>query len=265
MTQTITNYAQRDTTVLTAIGDSVLLAPGARYSSPVNMNGSWSTWGEVTVGLPLTFMKCNLNLTANGQYTRQPGFVNGVKNVADDYKATGRATLGSNISERFDFTLSYNGTYDITKNSLQARDDNTYFQQVASARFNADLWYDHWYSLAPQVVANYSRYQGLSESYNQEYFRLDASIGKKFLKNNQAEIRFTIYDILNQNKSVSRSITASYIEDATSNVLGRYYLVSFIYRLKNIGTPPKSERDGDGPRFREGGGPRGGGSRGGGF
>lgn len=247
---TITNYSSKDTIVFSPIGDTVRLSPGAQFSSPVNVNGSWQTWAQINFGLPLSFIKSNLNLSMRGSYNNNPGFVNGEKNVAKTYSLNQGVVLGSNISERLDFTLSYNFTYNNTKNTLQSRSNNVYFQQVASGRIYAELWQ----GIAPQLVANYSLYSGLSEAYNQEYLRVDASIGKKFLKNNQGELRLTVYDVLNQNKNVNRSITPSYIEDATSNVLTRYFLVTFIYRLK--GQAPKRSEDGEGggPRFRDRGG-----------
>jgi hypothetical protein len=247
---TITNYSNKDTIVFSPIGDSVRLSPGAQFSSPININGSWNTWAQINFGLPLTFIKSNLNLSTRGSYNNSPGRVNGEENIAKTYSFNQGVVLGSNISERLDFTLSYNFTYNNTKNTLQSRNNNTYFQQVASGRIYAELWQ----GIAPQVVANYSLYSGLSESYNQEFLRVDVSIGKKFLANNQGELRLTVYDLLNQNKNVNRSITPNYIEDATSNVLTRYFLLTFIYRLK--GQAPKRSEGGEGgyPRFRERGG-----------
>jgi hypothetical protein len=247
---TITNYSDRNVFVLSPIGDTVELSPGAQFSSPVNVNGRWNTWAQLNFGLPIAFVKSNLNLSTRGSYASTPGFVNGEKNIAKTYSINQGVVLGSNISEKLDFTLSYNFTYNNTKNTLQSRDNNVYFQQVASARVYAEFWM----GIAPQLVANYSLYSGLSEAYNQEYLRIDASIGKKFLANNQGELRLTVYDLLNQNKSVNRSITPSYIEDATSNVLTRYFLLTFIYRLKGQAPKRNPEGGGDRPRFREGGG-----------
>lgn len=255
----ITNYSKDTMVVYSPIGDAVTLNPGSQFSSPINIDGNWRTWAQVNVGLPLTFVKSNLNLSLRGGYSSDPGLVNGVENIAKTYTLNQGVVLGSNISEKLDFTLSYNFTYNDTKNTLQSSKNNTYFQQVASGRVSAEFWK----GIAPQLVANYSLYSGLSQSYNQEYLRIDASIGKKFLKNNQGELRLTVYDLLNQNRSVNRSITASYIEDATSNVLTRYFLVTFIYRLKGQ-APQRTEGDGDG-RFRDRRGPGGPGFGGGRF
>ncbi|MBC7487710.1 MAG: hypothetical protein H7282_13235 [Cytophagaceae bacterium] len=61
----------------------------------------------------------------------------------------------------------------------------------------------------------------VSARYNHNYILWNAGLGYKFLKNNTAELPFTVFDILGQNNSVSRTFTDVYNED-TPNVLQRY-------------------------------------------
>ena len=52
------------------------------------------------------------------------------------------------------------------------------------------------------------------------------------MKNNQADIRLIVYDILNQNNNIQRTNTDSYIQDSQTNALNRYYLLVFTYNFK---------------------------------
>ncbi len=257
---TTSTITARQDTVIRIHSDTVVLLRGSQFSRPVNLSGYWNARGVVTFGLPIGFIKSNLNLTTTASYSRQPGYVNGAKNTSDNYGIGEGVVLSSNISQYVDFTLSYNASYNITQNTLQTRDNENYFKHSANGRLNLVVWK----GITFQGVAHYDQYKGLSEGYNQEYLRLDASLGKKFLKNNRGELKFTVYDILNQNKSYNRNVTESYIEDAVSNVLSRYYMLTFTYTLRNFGQAPQRNSDnpdGERPRYREGGG----GGRGGGY
>ncbi len=49
-----------------------------------------------------------------------------------------------------------------------------------------------------------------------------------------------VSDILNQNTSIVRTVNEFYVEDNQSNVLGRYVLLNFTYRIRNFGAPAPS-------------------------
>ena len=84
------------------------------------------------------------------------------------------------------------------------------------------------------------------------------------LREKQASITLSVYDILGQRKNISRNVTGDYIEDVFYNSLGRYGMVTFTYRFNTFkkGEQPKdrnADRWGGGPgRFGPGGRPGGG-------
>lgn len=45
------------------------------------------------------------------------------------------------------------------------------------------------------------------------------------------EAKIAVFDILNKNVGVSRNANQNYIEDVRYNVLQRYFLLTFTYRL----------------------------------
>jgi hypothetical protein len=68
------------------------------------------------------------------------------------------------------------------------------------------------------------------------------SLAKKFFKKNTAEIKFTVYDILKQNKGISRVIGENYFEDIRANVIPQFFLISISYNLNRFANAqPKNE------------------------
>ena len=112
--------------------------------------------------------------------------------------------------------------------TLQTSSNTNYFSQVSKLKITANPWK----GLILQSEYSNTYYSGLTSAFNQSISLWNAAIGYKFLKNKQAELRLTVYDILNQNNSVSRTNTDSYIQDSQTNVLNRYYMLTFTYNFK---------------------------------
>ena len=51
-------------------------------------------------------------------------------------------------------------------------------------------------------------------------------------KNDQGELRVTLTDALEQNRSVSRSVTESYVQDSRDRTLGRFVQAVFTYTFR---------------------------------
>ena len=141
----------------------------------------------------------------------------------------------------------------------QSRTFDRYIRSDLSAFLNLYLWK----GLFINLDATWRNSFGTQASYSQHYALLNAGIGYKFLKYRQAEVRISGYDLLNQNRAFRQSTQSSYIQTTLSNVLQRYFMVSFTYKFDtrkgrnadNYGTE-------DRPAGPMGGGPRPGGGRG---
>jgi len=126
--------------------------------------------------------------------------------------------------------VSSTANYTIVKNSLQKQSDNNYYNQTSSLRLN-------WIFLKGFVfntTANHTLYRGLSAAFDQSIWFWNAALGYKFLKDKSLEAKLNAFDILNQNNSISRNITETYIEDRQTNVLNRYYVVTLTYTPRNF-------------------------------
>ena len=218
--------ARTDTTLY-----GIPMLRGAQLTRPVNLDGNYSLRSFMTYGRPVSWLKSNVNLNLMASYSRTPSLINEETNFAYQPTLGIGLVLASNISENFDFTLSTQTNLNWVENSLQADLSQRYINQNTRLRLN-------WIFLDGLVFNSdlaHNSYSGLSEGYNEESLLWNLSLGYKFLSDNQAELKFTVFDVLNQNQSIVRSVTETYIEDTRSDVLQRYALLTFSYTIRSFG------------------------------
>ena len=215
-----------------------------QYSQRVNMNGFKSLRTHLSYGLPLGFMKCNLNLMTGVSYSIVPTMfggtfdsttgkiVGGERNNATSFSYNAGAVLGSNISENIDFTVSWNGSYSLADNSLATRaSHNRYFYHTAAASLKATFLRGFTFTGSFAYTQNV----GFTNDYNDEYMLCNLYLGRKIFKNRRGEIQIGVNDLLNQNKAFARTVGSGYTQNSTNSVVGRYYTVQFVYNLRHFG------------------------------
>jgi Outer membrane protein beta-barrel family/Carboxypeptidase regulatory-like domain len=214
----------RDTT----LSDGTKLTPGSQLTHPVNLDGYWNIRSFFTYGLPFDLISSALNLNAGVTYTRSPGILNNVTSITNSVGPSAGFVIGSNISKDFDFTISYMGNYTFARNSIQTNANSNYYSHTASLKWIWQFWNGFVFN---NQVSN-AVTSGLAAGFNQNIILWNLSVAKKFLADEKAEIKFGVADLLAQNKSVSRTITSTYIDDTYNQVLPRYFILTFTYTMR---------------------------------
>jgi hypothetical protein len=182
--------------------------------------------------MPLKFIKTTLNLSAGFSYSKLPGLINYEKTMTDSYGYNGGVVLASNISQYVDFNVSYNANFNNSKTNTSNNTNTKYVNQ--SIGVQANLLNKKGWFVQNDISGN--TYSGLSGGLNQSFWLWNAAIGKKFLKNNAGELKLSVFDLLKQNQSITRTVNNFYIEDVQTKVLQQYFMLTFTYSLKNFGT-----------------------------
>ena len=212
----------------TFIAPSIVLARGSQISKPVNLDGYYNLRTFLNYSFPINALKSKLNLNLSGSQNRSPALINNSINYSHNSSSGFGASLSSNISPKVDFTLSSNSSYSVITNTLQKELNSSFFNQ--NTRFKMQL--NPWKGFVVQTDLSHQYYNGLSANFNQNFLLWNASLGYKFLKDRQADLRLSVYDIMKQNNSVARNTTETYYEDIQTNVLQRYFMVSFTYTIR---------------------------------
>jgi hypothetical protein len=196
----------------------------------VNLDGYWNVRSFISYGLPLGFIKSNLNFTGTLAYSENPELINDELNYAKTPTLGLGLVLSSSISEKVDFTISSNSSFNSVSNSLQTQTSTNYFNQSTRLRLNYIVGSGWVFRSTVVHTAN----SGLSDGFNQNFVLWNMEVGKKLI-NEKAEIKVSVFDLLKQNQSIQRNVTGSYIEDINTQILTQYFMVSFVFNIRSFG------------------------------
>jgi len=206
---------------------------GADTIRYTNLNGTYNISAFFNYGFQLKKPKSNLNFTTNFTNSRSVNMINNVVNYTQNYTIGETVKFTTNLKKNFDMNFSAAPTYNIAKYSVEPTQNENYFSQL----LNVDATYYTTSGWLLNAALNYTAYSGRADGYNTSVPLLNAAFAKQFLKNKQAELRFSVFDLLNQNVSIVRNVTENYIQDVQTKVLTRYFLLTFTYNLRNGSTP----------------------------
>lgn len=205
-------------------------ASGAQTTKPINTDGFYSLFAFTSFGKPFTWggQRVNFNWTSNVNGSRSISYVNSQENHSVSVNIGQGLSLNTNINEKTDLNLSGNVTYSIARYSVQPSQNTEYLTN--SANFRAFHRIGNRFFV--QTDLYYSGNAGRAAGYNQQFVLFNASIGQYLFRNKQGEIRLSGYDLLNQNRSITRTTSETYIEDTQSLVLRQYFMLTFNYSIR---------------------------------
>lgn len=209
------------------LSPTVTLNKGSQFTRPVNLDGYYSLQSMVTYGFPVDFIRSNINFSLSANYANVPTIFDGVESRTRELNLIPKLIIGSNISKNLDFTASYSAGINKVFSSLDSAAGSDYVTHTAAAKLG---WTFFW-GLTFRSTFNYIGYTGLDTG-TEDYFLWNLSLGKKFLKNNAAEIRIEAFDVLKQNQAFTHRTGSNYYDYVNSNVLQPYAMISFVYTIR---------------------------------
>lgn len=210
-----------------ALSPTVTLNKGSQFTRPVNLDGYYSLQSMLTYGFPVDFIRSNINLSLSANYANVPTIFDGIESRTRELNLIPKIIIGSNISKNLDFTASYSAGINKMFSSLDNTAGSDYVTHTAAAKLG---WTFFW-GLTFRSTFNYIGYTGLDTG-TEDYFLWNLSLGKKFLKNNAAEIKIEAFDVLKQNQAFTHRTGSNYYDYVSSNVLQPYAMISFVYTIR---------------------------------
>nr|WP_270561458.1 outer membrane beta-barrel protein [Bacteroides cellulosilyticus] len=208
---------------------------GGRTTMPVNLNGNWRASGALSLSGPFKNRNWLFRTYSYLQYRNQNGYT--TQNKEEPMKSSVKHLTAR---ERLQFTfrtrqleLSARGEvlYNNSYNNVKDMRTETFDYQLGG-----DLqYYLPWGFECSSDLTYFLRTGYGYDSSGRKNLIWNCQLSKAFLKKKQLLLRFKFYDILRQEISMVRTISATAIRDADYNVLGRYFMVHAILRLNMMG------------------------------
>jgi hypothetical protein len=231
----IVNNVITDTAAIRAITGLPLnekIARGVQLTRPVNANGAYNFGGNINVGFPINSMKGgNFNASTSINSSRDVSFIDNIKNYTKNLSLGESLRLSYTYKEKLDVGIGASVHYNQVTNTFRKEQNSKYYTYSASA----DISYVFPKNFILATDVDYYTNTGLADGYNQAYSLWNASFSKQILKNQRGELKLSVFDLLKQNRSISRNFSENYIEDVQNSVVRQFFMLSFTYNLNRMG------------------------------
>ncbi|MBR5958425.1 MAG: TonB-dependent receptor [Salinivirgaceae bacterium] len=224
---------------------------GGQESHKINLNGNWSTNGFLTLSSPIGSKKLSITSTSMANYSENVSMSTATKLANGTTVGGGKITTATTtLQERLQlnyrcdaFDFSINGSVRYLKSGNDQKATTT--SGLSSATLSNDReTFD--YELGANTTINlpwkmtfatdfnWRIYSGYTDGYDRDLAIWNAQITKNFTQDNRCAVRVKVFDILQQQKSISRYVSSSSVIDSESNTLGSYVIVQFVYKINSM-------------------------------
>ncbi|MBF6608962.1 MAG: outer membrane beta-barrel protein [Flavobacterium sp.] len=210
-----------------------------RTTTYENVSGTYNSWFGVFINKSIKreAHSYRFSVGLNGGVNFNKGFTNGELFEATSLRFTPRVSFNYDYGE----LVSINPTYNFT---LSETSYENYVVERASNlmhRFNLQTT-TYW----PKGVVfgndfGYTYNSNIADGFKKDFYLWNVSLGYNFFKD-KLLAKVKVYDVLNQNQSATRTISATTIRDEENVVLQQYVMFSLTYKLSKFGGAEKKDR-----------------------
>ena len=225
------------------ISSSIYDVNRKRTTTYENISGTYSISGGGSWNKSIK-QEANLlryGISLNGNLSTSKGFTDGVLFDARSTGISPRIYLNYDYGELFTVAPSYNFSYNETQydNYLTKSSSNVVH------RLNVQTTYYLQKNWTWGNDFGYTYNSRLSSEFKKDFYLWNTSLSYTFFdKNFIAKVK--VYDLLNQNQSTTRTISATTIRDDENTILKRYAIFSLTYKIQDFSgmkNPPGSRNN----------------------
>lgn len=227
-------YANGSVTDNAIIRARTLDEDGVQTTRPVNADGIWSMNGNLSYRKEHKFsssFKFTHSYSGNVQFQRQFVLLNNERTRSDFWTLRPSVNLSLNWKDKIEWSQRYNPTWNKSRYEDPAFPSLKVWRHLLSSELTLRMPK----KIVWENTVNYVHNPQVAPGIRKSITTWNAGVSYLFLKEDKAQVKFSVYDLLNQATSVSRTVRENYIQDMQTTILQRYYLLTFTYNIRNFG------------------------------
>ena len=210
---------------------------GGRTTQPENINGNWNARGAFMFNTAIDSAGVwNINTFTTLAYTNAVGYLS-LDGKTSQKNTTKQTQVGERIAMGYRnswLEVNLNGTlnYNYARNKLQSSSNMNTWQFSYGPSITATT---PWGMSLSTDLSESSRRGYSDKSMNTNELVWNAQLSQGFLKGKPLTVMIQFYDLLHQQSTLSRALTAMARTDTEYNSINSYAMLHVIYRLNIIG------------------------------
>lgn len=210
---------------------------GGRTTQPENINGNWNARGAFMFNTAIDSAGVwNINTFTTLAYTNAVGYLS-LDGKTSQKNTTKQTQVGERIAMGYRnnwLEVNLNGTlnYNHARNKLQASSNMNTWQFSYGPSLTVTM---PWGMSLSTDLSQSSRRGYSDKSMNTNELVWNAQLSQGFLKGKPLTVMIQFYDLLHQQSTLSRALTAMARTDTEYNSINSYAMLHVIYRLNIIG------------------------------
>lgn len=213
-----------------------------------NANGYYTVNGFYAFSKPFNEKKYVIGLRGFANYNNNISLQNGSKNTAQNWVLNQRLNLQINPTDWLEITPSLSYSWNQTNNTLASAQKSNSLVKTWSLGYDHKIYFTKSFFWGGSLDKNFNSGYGNATT---NPLIINTYLEKDFFKGNKGSLRFTAFDLLNQNTNYTHTVTDNYTLDQQTNSLARYFMLSFTMRISKFAGGSMPNMDfGGGKRYR---------------
>lgn len=202
--------------------------------SPINIADETTLSMYGSYSRPFKFIHSRVSFNVNFNYTNTQNQIDNLLLDVNRWTRTGGISISNMNSEVLEYALG--GSWTLQSNLYST--EEALNQNSLLHNYFVDVTLTVWKKWQLSASYDYQLYTSSQFGDSQALPLFEASLSRYILPNDRGQLILSFFDILDENRGLSRTNDINYIQEVRANSIGRFAMLKFVYTLNAPGKEP---------------------------